>query len=73
VWRTIGEEDRNFLEFVDAHRMAHEEGSLFSYLSRCARVSKSLGEATNLEEFAALEDRLRHYLATVDPRVLRGL
>ena len=73
VWKTIGEEDRNFLEFVDAHRMAHEEGSLFSYLSRCARVSKSLAEATGLEAFTALEDRLRHYLATVDPRVLRGL
>jgi superfamily II DNA/RNA helicase len=73
VWQTIVAEERGFLEFVDHHDMAHEEGSLFSYLSRCARVSKSLGEATGLAGFEALEDRLRHYLATVDPRALKRL
>ena len=71
VWKTIVDEGRSFLEFIDHHGMAHEEGSLFSYLSRCARVAHSLGEATGLEGFELLEDRFRRYLASVDPRALR--
>ena len=73
VWAAIVASEDGFLEFVDRHNMSHEEGSLFSYLSRCARVSKSLFEATKLDGFAALEERIRRYLGTVDPRALRGL
>ncbi len=71
VWKTIREEERGFLDFVEHHKLAHEEGSLFSYLSRCARVAGAIGEASGLATFTELDERVRQYLGVVDPRVLR--
>ncbi len=71
VWQTICVEQLSFLEFVEAHHLAHEEGSLFSYLSRVARVASSIGQASGMEAFIELDEKVRNYLAVVDPRVLR--
>ena len=71
VWATIEEHELGFFEMVDTHRLAHEEGSLFTYLARVMKTAKVIHEASHLEQLAALEERIRSYLAVVDPRMVR--
>jgi hypothetical protein len=71
VWATIEQSGADFLAFVDQHRLAHEEGSLFSYLARVMKCARVIHEATAIEQFAALEERVRGYLAVIDERLVR--
>jgi hypothetical protein len=70
VWATIEDESIGFLEMVDRHRLAHEEGNLFSYLARVMKVARKIHEATGLEQLADIERRVRSYLAVVDARLV---
>lgn len=70
VWAQMEDQDLGFLEFVDRHRLAHEEGSLFSYLIRVMNFAKTLGEVTLMEQFTSLEERVRRCLSVVDIRLV---
>ena len=70
IWATIEEEGLGFLEVVDRHRLAHEEGNLFTYLARTMKVAKRIHEATGLEQLGDLERRIRSYLAVVEARLI---
>ncbi|HJZ88968.1 MAG TPA: DEAD/DEAH box helicase [Polyangia bacterium] len=70
VWPELEQEDLSFMDFVEKHGLAHEEGSLFSYLARLARLAKMLFEVTTLGEFEALKDAIRRRLSVIDDRVL---
>ncbi len=71
VWATMEDEEMGFLEFVDKHRLAHEEGSLFSYLIRIMNFARALGEVTSMEQFITLEERVRTLLSSVDARLIK--
>jgi len=73
IWKTLEAEDVSFMDFVEAHHLAPEEGNLFSYLSRVMKIARALREATGLIEFEALESRIRGRLGAVDDRVLATL
>jgi hypothetical protein len=70
IWATIEDENIGFLEMVDRHRLAHEEGNLFTYLARVMKVAGKIHEATGLEQLADLERRIRSYLSVVDDRMV---
>jgi hypothetical protein len=70
IWATIEDGEVGFLEFVDRHGLAHEEGSLFSYLARVMKVARAIHEATTLEQFGAIEQRIRSYLSVIDDRLI---
>ena len=72
VWAVIEDEQIDFLDFVDTERLAHEEGSLFSYLARVMKVARSIFEAAGLEQFDSIESRVRSYLAVIDDRLVRS-
>jgi hypothetical protein len=73
VWARMEEDGQGFFPFVDTHGLAHEEGSLFSYLIRVVRTANAIYEATGMDELAALDDRIRNVLAVVDERMVRSL
>jgi hypothetical protein len=73
VWATIEAQGHAFLEMVDQHRLAHEEGNLFTYLARVMKVAHMLHEAAGLEQLATIELRIRSYLAVVDARLAEKL
>ena len=59
--------DRSFVDaFRKDHGLAHEEGSLFTYLARVMKTARMLHEVTTLDEFASVED-LDRILATLAP------
>ena len=70
IWATIEEDQVGFLEMVDRHRLAHEEGNLFTYLARTMKVAKKIHESTGLEQLGELERRIRSYLAVVEARLI---
>jgi DEAD/DEAH box helicase len=70
IWATIEDENIGFLEMVDRHRLAHEEGNLFTYLARVMKVARKIHEATGLEQLADIERRIRSYLSVVDERLI---
>ncbi len=70
IWATIEDENIGFLEMVDRHRLAHEEGNLFTYLARVMKVARKIHEATGLEQLAEIERRIRSYLSVVDERMV---
>lgn len=69
VWAQIEEGGVGFMEFVDTNRLAHEEGSLFSYLIRVMNFASTLHQVTKLEQFASIEQRVRACLVAVDRRL----
>jgi hypothetical protein len=73
VWATIEDQELDFFDMVDRHRLAHEEGNLFSYLARVMKVARKLHEAAGLEQAATIEQRVRSYLAVVDARLVDQL
>jgi hypothetical protein len=73
IWKTLAAEDVSFMEFVEQHQLAMEEGNFFSYLSRVMKIARALKEATGLSEFETLETLIRQKLAAVDDRVLAEL
>jgi hypothetical protein len=66
----IEDEGHDFLGFVERNRLAHEEGSLFSYLARVMKTARRIAEATEVPQFAEIDQRIRTYLGAVDPRML---
>jgi hypothetical protein len=70
IWARIEDEGIGFLEMVDRHRLAHEEGNLFTYLARVMKVAGKLHEATGLEQLGDLERKVRSYLSVVDARLI---
>ncbi len=68
VWERMDEEQLGFLEFVTLEGLEHEEGSLFTYLVRCMNTARKLGEASKLDAFTELADRIERCLARVDKR-----
>lgn len=70
IWATIEDENIGFLEMVDRHRLAHEEGNLFTYLARVMKVAGKIHEATGLEQLGDIERRIRSYLSVVDSRLI---
>jgi hypothetical protein len=71
IWATIEDEGLGFLDYVDRHRLAHEEGSLFTYLARVMKTARRIAEATQAPHFAEIDDRLASFLAVIDPRMER--
>jgi hypothetical protein len=70
IFKAIEDEDLAFMDFVEKHDLAHEEGNLFSYLARVMKVARMLHEVTTIEEFAEVERRVRRKLSVIDDRVL---
>jgi len=73
VFATLEEEELGFLEFVDRHGLAHEEGSLFSYLIRVMNFSRTLLEVTTMEQFGIIEKRVRALLSPIDARLIKEI
>lgn len=73
VWTMMEEDDMSFMDFVEAHKLEQEEGSLFSYLSRVMKTAKMLYEVTFLSEFKNIELRIRSKLGVIDDRILDEL
>ncbi len=73
VWARIDDENVDFLDFVDRHRLAHEEGSLFTYLARVMKVARTIHDATTIDTFASIQGRIRDYLAVIDARLVNQL
>ena len=73
TWATIEDEKLSFLDYVERHDLAREEGQLFSYLARVMRVARMLREVTANPDFETLEMAVRERLAAIDARVLEGL
>ena len=71
VWGLMEDESCGFLQFVDKHRLAHEEGSLFSYLIRVMNFGQTLAEVTGLEQFSTIENNVRACLVAVDRRLIK--
>ena len=70
VWALLEDENLTFLEFVEREGLQHEEGNLFSYLVRVMNFARKLGEASKLDEFTDLAERVRASIARVDIRLL---
>jgi hypothetical protein len=73
VWAEIEDGNLTFMDFIESHELAEEEGSLFTYLARLMKAARSLHELTARPDFATLEARIREKLAVIDERVLEGL
>ena len=72
VWWTQGfaeEEDISFMKFIERENLGHEEGSLFSYLVRVMNFGNKLHEATKLDTFATIAEKVRSRIAAVDRRM----
>ncbi len=69
VYAQIEDGEHAFMEFVDKNRLAHEEGSLFSYLIRIMNFANTLAQVTKLEQFSSIEDKVRTLLTAVDKRL----
>lgn len=73
VWAMIEDEQLGFLDFVDRFGLAHEEGSLFTYLARVMKTARTIHEATSLDGFGELSERIRRYLSVIDARLVASL
>jgi hypothetical protein len=73
IWASIEEEQIDFLDFVARHDLAHEEGSLFSYLARVMKVCRTIHETTGIEQFATMAAKIRNYLSVIDARLIDSL
>ena len=73
IWAEMEDEGLSFMDFVEKHDLASEEGSLFSYLARVGKTARMLFEVTGMEQFQALQGAVRKVLGEVDERVLEEL
>jgi hypothetical protein len=73
AWKTMEDENLSFMELVENKGLAHEEGSLFTYLARLMKAARMLHEVTTLDELKNLENNIRQKLAAVDDRVIESL
>jgi hypothetical protein len=70
IWAVMEDEQLGFLDLVEREGLQHEEGSLFTYLIRVMNFARKLGEASQLDQFGEVGDRIRAVLARVDARML---
>jgi hypothetical protein len=70
IWAQMEDQDLFFMEFVDKHGLAHEEGNLFSYLIRVMNFAKKLYEVTTIRQFESLAEKVRDRLAVIDLRLI---
>lgn len=70
IWRAMEEDGHSFMDFVEAHELARDEGSLFSYLARVMKVAKMIFEVTAVDHFELIDARVRACLGEIDKRVL---
>lgn len=73
IWATMDAEELSFVAFVEKHDLAHEEGSLFTYLARVMKTARMIFEVSGMAQFQAIEGKIRQKLAAIDERVLEGL
>jgi superfamily II DNA/RNA helicase len=73
IWAMMEEEQLGFMDFVEKHSLAFEEGNLFTYLARVMKVSRQIFDATEIDEFKQIEDNVRKVLSVIDERVLSDL
>lgn len=74
IWVQVEEDpELDFFGLVQRHGLEREEGSLFSYFTRTLRVAKAIADASSLEEYAELAERVRAELAKVDARLAKML
>ena len=72
IWATMEDEEQSFTDFVTAHGLEREEGSLFSYLARVMKTARMIYEVTSVEDFDQIDDRVCRTLGEIDRRVLAG-
>ncbi|MEP6861019.1 MAG: DEAD/DEAH box helicase [Deltaproteobacteria bacterium] len=72
TWAQLEDSGAGFLEFVEKHRLEHEEGNLFSYLVRVMNFANKMGEASQLSELSEMGERVRALLARIDLRMVEG-
>jgi hypothetical protein len=72
VWAMLEDQRVSLMDFIEREGLAHEEGSLFTYLVRVMTTARKLFEACELPELRDLYDRVRAVLARVDPRLGDG-
>ncbi|HSD90291.1 MAG TPA: DEAD/DEAH box helicase [Kofleriaceae bacterium] len=70
VWARMEESGKGFVEFVEANRLEHEEGNLFTYLVRVMNFANKLGDASQLSEFEDMAERVQRILSHVDVRLV---
>ena len=73
IWAEMQNDDLTFLDYIERHGLAEEEGQLFTYLARVMNTARMLFEVTKMGPFDELQGRVRARLAAVDERVLQGL
>ena len=73
IWGEMQDEVMTFMDYVDKHDLAREEGSLFTYLARLMKTARMLHEVMENEQFAEIEKNIRSKLAVIDERVMEGL
>ena len=73
VWTMMQTDDISFMDFVEDHDLAREEGSLFSYLARLMKAAKMLHEVTENPHLSNIETAIRSRLAVIDERVMEDL
>ena len=69
IWASMEEQELGFMAYVEKEELAHEEGSLFSYLVRVMNFGRQLHEATGLARFEEIAERVRTCIAAVDRRM----
>jgi hypothetical protein len=69
VWARMEDENLSFLELVEKEGLEHEEGSLFSYLIRVMNFAKKLAEASQLDQFAEIAEKIKNVVGRVDIRL----
>jgi hypothetical protein len=70
IWAEMEDQQLGFLDYVDKHDLAYEEGNLFSYLARVMRVAHTIFAVTEIDAFGTVEDAVRRKLAVIDDRVM---
>ena len=73
IWSSMNEESQSFMEYVDCHNLAKEEGNLFSYLGRVLKAARTIFSVTDLSVFKSVVLDINEVLVEVDPRVSSGL
>jgi hypothetical protein len=70
VWAQLEDGGGGFLDFVDKHGLAHEEGNLFSYLVRVMNFAQKIGHASGLSELGDMAERVKAVLGRIDLRLV---
>jgi hypothetical protein len=69
IWASMEDQQLGFMQYIEKESLAHEEGSLFSYLVRVMNFGRQLHEATGLSRFEEIAEKVRGCIAAVDRRM----